>query len=65
MAITQLLKPAVCIAYKATLRADHQALNQAQFDVFDDLIKACACGIVCRSHIFHPLINGNGMFLAN
>jgi len=64
MTITQLLKPAVSPAYKATLRADHQALNQAQFDVFDDLIKTCACGIACRAHIFHPQINGNDMFLA-
>src|SRR5258708_3334162 len=64
MPFTKLLKPVVAKAHKTILRADHHPLDQAQFDVFNDLIKAFAFVIERRADIFYPLIYLERMLLA-
>src|SRR5260370_3279465 len=63
MPFTKLLKPVVAKAHKTILIADDHPLDQAQFDLLDDLIKSLAWVIERRAKIFHPMINFDDMLL--
>ena len=64
MPFTKLLKPVVTKAHKTILIADHHSLDQAQLDLFNDLIKPFAFVIKRRADIFHPQTYPGSILLA-
>ena len=64
MPLAEVLKPVVAEAHKAILGADHQPLDEAQFDLFDDLIEAFPLVVQSGPNIFDPLVNFDPVFQA-